>query len=286
MTNRPKIVLLFLLLLTVGCKEFPNPFEGDRVLAKVDGVTLRMMDVQSIFPRGISGEDSVQLLETYVDRWVRDQLKLQEATRIFRSSESNIERLVEQYRNTLLTHKFEQYCIDQATGDSLYTETDLQSYYLQHRGEYILDRDIVKGTVVVCPDNYRQKSKIKELLGSGSKEKKEDLKAICEKNEFSLQEVTEWTDFSDFLTLLPAKRNERYDNLLKQQGVQEMVDGNMHYYFLIADYRTAGMQSPYERVKDVVRWVVINQRKAEIVKAYEDSVYQQALPEKNITINL
>lgn len=285
MKGLAKTILAALLVLTTGCREFPNPFEGEQALAKVGKKTLRRMDVEPILPKGLSQEDSIRFLESYVDKWVRSELKLQAAEQIFKGSVSDIDQMVQDYRNSLLTRKFDQYCID-GNKDSLYTEQDLKSYYAQHKSEYTLDRAIVMGKIVCLPASYRQKKKIKELLASSGTERTEDLKALCAKNNFTLSEINQWTDFSEFLAMLPAKRNQNYAYLLDASGVQELTDGNTTYYFVITDRRLSGQIAPFERVEQMVRWAVINQRKAEIIKSWEDSIYNAALRDQTVTVNI
>ncbi len=285
MKRHLRITLLALLLALCGCREIVNPFDGEQALAKVGKKTLRRIDVEPILPKGLSSEDSLKFLESYVDKWVRTELKVQAAGRIFESSSADIELQVQQYRNSLLTRKLDQYCISEVK-DSLYTDKDIKNYYAQHKGEFTLDRNIVQARIVSIPSRYRQKNKIKELLKATSGDKLEDLRALCAKNGFSLTEINQWTDFSELLAMLPTKRNQNYNHLLEAAGVQELSDAEVTYYFIITDRRLSGQVAPLERVEEMIRWAVINQRKAEIIKSYEDSIYNAALRERTITVNI
>lgn len=285
MRNSLKIAVAAAVIMLASCREFPNPFEGDKVIARAGKATLRQMDIEKVFPGGVSGEDSLRWLESYVDRWVRDNLKLQEAERLFGSDAAD-EELVQNYRNSLMTRRLEQYFINTTAGDSLYTERDLREYYNHHKSEFVLDRTIVKGRVVAFPTAFRQKTRVKDLFGSYSGENRSDLQALADKNGFVLREVNDWTEYPQFLMLLPALRNENYDHLLRRDGVQEMVDGGTTYYFVITEALTPGMTTPYEMVSSMVRWAVSTRRKAEIVRAREDSIYNTALTEKKVVINL
>jgi hypothetical protein len=279
-----KISLMVAVVSLAACREFPNPFDGDRMIARAGKANLHQMDIEKAFPGGVSGEDSVRWVEGYVDRWVRDNLKLQEADRLFGSDEADAE-LVQNYRNSLKTRRLEQYFVN-LHGDSLYTENDLRNYYDQHKSEFVLDRAIVKGRVVALPTNFRQQSRVKELMRSYTDENRHDLEALADKNGFVLREVTDWTEYSNFLTLLPTRRNETYDGLLTKQGLQEMIDGGVTYYFVIEEALTPGMNTPYEMVSTMVRWAVATRKKAEIVRTYEDSLYNKAIVEKKAVINL
>lgn len=268
-----------------GCKEFPNPFEGDKVVARAGKATLRQIDLEKVFPVGITGEDSLRWVESYADRWVRDNLKLQEAERLFGSDAAD-EELVQNYRNSLKTRRLEQHLVSQTAGDSLYTEKDLRDYYNQYKSEFVLDRTIVKGRVVALPASFRQQNRVKELMKSYTDENRNDLRALADKNGFLLREVDEWTEYPQFLMLLPTRRNESYDRLIRREGVQEMTDGDTVYYFVISEALSPGMTSPYEMVNGMVRWAVAARRKAQIVKNAEDSLYRAAVADKRASVNL
>jgi hypothetical protein len=279
------LTLILIVLALASCKEFPNPFE-DKVIARADKATLRMSDIEKALPKGIGGEDSIRWVESYVDRWVRDCLKLHEATRIFGDDEDDITELVRNYRNSLLTRKLEQHYISKASSDSLYTENDLREYYAQHKNEFVLDRAMVKGRIISVPTSYRSKVRLKEIFHLYTPSSKQDIEALADKNGFVLCEIEQWSEFSAFLTMLPTRRNESYDELLTSGGVQEMTDGHLTYYFVITDYLKKGDATPYPMVKDMVKWAVSTRRKAEIVKQHEDSIYHVAIRERKAIINI
>jgi predicted DNA-binding transcriptional regulator AlpA len=277
---------ILIIVTMMGCKEFPNPFDGDEVLARAGKETLHRMDVEKVFPAGVTGTDSVLWIESYVDRWVRDRLKLQEAGRLFGEYSAEDEELVQNYRNTLLTRRLEQHYINSIAADSLYTETELREYYDRHKSEFVLDRPIVKGRVIALPSTFRQKSRVKDLMRDYTREGSIDLKALADKNGFVLTVLDRWMEYPKFLELLPTRRNESYDDLLKKQGIQEMIDGTTTYWFVITEALMPGMTIPYEMIHREVRVAVSTRRKADVVKAREDSIYRAALLEGNAVINL
>lgn len=268
-----------------GCKRFPNPFEGERVLARAGKETLRQMDLEAVLPVDITGADSVKWVENYVDRWVRDNLKLQEATALFGDKAAD-EELVRVYRNSLITRRLDEYFIRQSVADSLYTQRDLRDYYNNHKAEFILNRTIVKGRVVAYRVGFRQESRLRELFASWTPATAAEVQVLASKNGFTLREVTSWTEWSEFLALLPTMRNASYDNFLARGGVQEMREDGVKYLFVVDSKRVPGDVTPYEMVSEIVRQSVATRRRAEIIKASEDSIYAQALREKKAVINL
>jgi hypothetical protein len=260
-------------------------FEGERVVARAGKETLRVMDIEKASPTGITGADSVAWVENYVDRWVRDNLKLQEATRLYGENEED-EELVEAYRRSLILRRMDQNFISKAAGDSLYTEEELRDYYNSHKGEFTLDRTIVRARVVSFPTSFRQKARLKELFGRYTAESRDEVRAMVSKNNFLLDDAPEWREYSAFLEKMPTRRNANYDHLATRQGVQEMTDGDRTWFFVIDEARTRGGVNPYERVSDIVRMAVAARRRAELLKTFEDSIYQTALLEKRAMVNI
>ncbi len=280
-----RIVVLCLFVALAGCKSIPNPFEGERVLARAGKETLRQMDLEAVLPTGLVGADSVKWVENYVDRWVRDNLKLQEATQLFGDDAAD-EELVTAYRNNLISRRLDDYFISRTAGDSLYTVKDLQDYYNEHKGDFVLDRSIVKGRVVAFPSAFRQKARLKELFSSWNSDAAAEATAMAQKNALALREVNEWIEYPQFLALLPTRRNASYDDLLGRTGVQEMTDGGTTWWFVISEKRTVGETTPYEMVSEIVRQSVATRRRAEIIRACEDSIYRVALLEKKAVIHI
>ncbi|WP_418175559.1 hypothetical protein, partial [Alistipes ihumii] len=277
-----KIALLLMVTIPVSCKRFANPFAGgDKVLAEVGGEKLYVHDLSSIFTPDMAPEDSVKILGSYVDRWVKMQLKIQEAERMFESSQQDIDRMVEEYRNSLLTHKVDQYYVDKLI-DTLFTDSQIGEYYRKNQADFVLDKTLLKARVVRLPRSYGPKNKIKELMMASGEDRYQDLVDLCVKNNFELTELNGWTDFSTLLSLLPTDRTENYDDLLTTDRVSEMETSSDVYYVRILVFRRPGDRAPQESVQDLIRRVIFNQRKEEIVRAHEDSLYRHAMENKEI----
>lgn len=269
-----------------SCKRFPNPFAGnDRILAEVGDERLFAHDVESIFTPEMSGEDSLRILRSYVDRWVKKQLKIQEAERLFESSQTGIDRMVEEYRNALLTDRVDQFYVDKRL-DTLFTDAQIREYYDGNRSDFILDKTLVKGCVVRVPRHYGKKNKLRELMLATSGDKYQDMVDWCAKNDLELTELNSWTDFSTLLSLLPAEKGRDYDFLLATNKINELETRDHLFYVRISALRRAGDYAPPESVSDVIRRVLFNKRKEEIVRAHEDSLYRVAEENREIVVNI
>lgn len=105
MNLRAKIAVVAASVFLAGCREMPGYFASDTTLARAGGKQLQLRDVESVVPKGVTGEDSAAFMKVYVDRWVRKQLKLKEAETLFSASGDDIDKMVEEYRQALLIRK-------------------------------------------------------------------------------------------------------------------------------------------------------------------------------------
>ncbi len=286
MARIAKISLIVVVLVLLGaCRELPLPFEYDRVVAQVGDKKLRESDIQSIYAQAATAEDSTALLEIYVDRWVKKELKLRAAENLFRDSEEAIEAMVAEYRNSLLTRRLDQYYVDQEL-DTLFTDAQIEEYYNRHPSDFRLDRTVVRGRQMLMPSNFRQASKLREAMRSTSDEKLQDWRDMCQKNGIEIQEYSSWVDFSEFLSTLPTSRGRKYEELLKKDALQEMRVDDGRYYFVITEIRRAGDAAPLERVRETIKRILFNQRQSEIIRAHEEQIYEEALASGELRISL
>lgn len=281
--------LVYIILLTVvsfaSCKRFPDLFADEQLLAEVNGKQLLLYDIESIFTPGMSPEDSVKLLESYVDQWVKKQLKITEAERLFEGSEADMERMVEEYRASLLTYKMDQFFVDGKI-DTVMTDAQIDEYYQQHKAEYVLDRAIIKARIVKLPAGYRQTAQLKTLMNSSRSDDYQDFVDICIKNGFELTEFNSWSNYSDLLLSIPSEKDFDYDNMLVENKLFEFKAGNSIYLVKITDRRKAGDYQPVENVKGTIQRLIFNERKQDIIRNYEDSLYVNAVQNKKIKIKI
>lgn len=287
MNLRTKIAIVAavaVLALAVGCQELPGYLAGEAPLARVDDAELLADDARVALPAGISGEDSVAFMKVYIDRWVRQQLKLQEAETLFSvAAGDDIERLVEEYRQTLLIRKLDQLYVDRSI-DTTFTAEQIETYYNDHKSDFRLDRTLVKGRIVRF-EGLRQAQKVHDLLGSRSASAQQDLRDICEKNNFEIADFGgQWVDFAEFLSHLPVVRSNNYDTVLASVAVQKMRDSRYHYYFRLDEVRREGEPIPLERLHQTIQRILFTQRQGEIVRAHEEELLLRGMQDGTVRV--
>ena len=274
-----KISVFVMLLGAVSCRELPDYLMGDDVLARVGGELLTVQDISDVVPSNLKGDDSLSFVKQYTDKWLVRQLKVNEADELFSGTEKDIEKLVEDYRQTLLTSKVDQYYIDQQMSDDV-SQEDITEYYNTHKSQFLLDRTLVKGRILRFDATYRQSTKLKTQMQKAATSQNDDkaFSDLCAKNNFLLiDNRSEWVNFADFLSNLPIPQSQNNEPLLDKMGVQELKIGSDRYYFDFTSVCRKGNVAPLEIVSDNIRRILITQRRSQIIKSHEEQILKSAL---------
>lgn len=265
-----------------GCH---RDFRRSEIAAKAGDKVLTLAEVAAAVPAGLAPEDSLRASAAYVETWVRRQAKLMEAERILVDQQPDIEAMVEEYRNSLLTYRLDRYYIDRMV-DTVMSDSLVSRYYDAHRQEFKLNRDIVKGMILTVPASFRMRTRIRELMGADGEERQQDFRDMAAKNNLPLVTLDEWTSYDEFWKQLPAAlhTDENRQKVLATRRVVELNDGTNLYYVRLTDHLGKGATAPLSWTADVIRNILYNQRSGDVLREKEDSLYQAALENEEARI--
>lgn len=281
------IVLLVVATMFAACGNggnFSGGANGKRVVAQVDDKELMVRDILADMPEGLTGIDSATFVRMYTDNWVLNQLKLSRAKEVL-TSQKDIDRLVEDYRQSLIIRQLDQYYVDKEIETDI-TPRQISAHYRLHASQFKLDHDKVRGIIVRVPDNFRNTSALSEALRNVSGEGMVELNAFVEKHSLQITDLsTSWVLFSDFLSYLPTVRTRSYDNLLQTAKVQSMKSDDVIFYFTITDIARKGNTAPLETVEEDIRRMLYAERSSDIVKNYEQALKYEAVQSGRVSVD-
>ncbi len=257
--------------------------KDNELLASVGDKELYLEDVKSIFTKNMSPKDSLALLNAHVNSWIKRTIKLQEAEKMFKEKQEDIEALVQDYRNALLTSKYNQ-AITTAVDTSI-TKEQIKNYYTTNLEQFRLVGPIVKARIVAFPAAYRQQKKLKEILLSQKEEDYYDLQDLVKKQSFKYNEFNSWTYFKDVLENIPFTDKD-FDAFLSKNNFYQVGNEDIIYMMVILNHKKTGDYIPIEMVENTIRRAIVNKRLTDHIRQVEDSIYQQALYEHLIKINV
>lgn len=283
-----KIILmasvLGLLLLGWSCK--PHMYDkSETVLAKAGEHYLYLSDLEYNMPKNISGTDSIQLINSMVNNWVRQELLLQYADRNLPDSLKDFSEQLKTYENSLLIYEYKKRYVEQRT-DTVIELDELEKYYEEHLQEFQLKDNIVQFVFIKIPIQSEMVEQARELIENMNDTSMDRtmLRDFCEKNavDFYLNDE-HWISFTDLLKQVPLEvfNQEIY---LKNNKFIEIKDHPYWYFIYLKNFKIKEDVSPFDFQKERIRSIILNKRKIQLLNSLEKNVYENAAENKHFEI--
>ena len=270
------IILIFSFL--SGCTYFSKSSPGDGVVAKVGNKLLLRRELSSALRGGITKTDSVNQAKDYINRWVKQELMLLMAEENLSEDQKDVQRELDEYRTSLIIHRYQQKLISQNL-DTVLTDSDIRQFYDLHPEKFILEQHIVKAIYIEVPKNVAKVDQLKRWMSTL------DDKSRTELEKYSFQFATkfdyfneQWIDFNQIRSRMPVSITNS-DATLRRNSFIETYEGNKYYLAAVKDFRLKGEKAPFEFVKDGIANLILNNRKMELIEELQKNIYQKGKKE-------
>ena len=276
-------ILLWWIAVLSGCTQLET-MNREKPLASVYDKNLYLSEIHDIFPSNVSPQDSLLILQNYVDKWIKKQLILQKAELNLTDEQKDVRQQLEEYRSSLLIFKYEQSLILQKL-DTIILPEEIEAYYNEYSSNFILDEIIVKALYIKLPSDAPDLYRVRQLYRSEREEDFRELESYCYQYAVKYDYFNDdWIPFRSITDELPDEiRNP--ESTLRSYRFIEQQDSAFIYFVNIREYLLTSSVSPLEYVEDNIRSIILNQRKVRFVKELENNIYLDALNKGNFTIN-
>lgn len=272
--------LLLLLLLLSGCGHSADQqaHADDKLLARVYDKNLYASDLQDAVPPGATRDDSMLLVNAYVQRWMRDQLLMYEAERNI-PKDIDIDQLVRDYRASLVRFNFEEKIIAEKL-DSTVSESELQAYYENNKEQFQLENTILQCQLLKFPLNAPQ-TELNKLWNSRNPADETRLQALAKQwSALALLDRRKWYKIDEIAALLP-KGTLTADNVgSRREGT--LSDGGYRYYYRVLETVRGKETAPLDYVREQASKVILHKRKQQVLEKWKEDLYQKELKRENV----
>lgn len=273
----------FLIILAVfsGCARDTD--NGETIVARVGEKKLYLSDVSSVVPAGTEKEDSTVIVDDYIRKWVKKELLIQKAEENLSPEQKNLNREIEEYRNSLIIYKYKNELVKQRM-DTVVTDAQIEEYYQNHQDNFNLSRNIVKAIFIKVPQEFANPQQIKSLCGDTSVEGLNELREYCLQyaKGFDIF-IDNWVDFEAVLKNIPQEITDP-EQFLKRNSLIELTDADYYYLVGIQDYKLRNEIAPVDFVRENIRSLILNRRKIEFLKQMEENVYKEGIQKDKFKI--
>ncbi len=278
-----KIAVLLFLLLNLGCQYFDKQ-PDDTIIAKAGKHTLYKVDLTFLNTEGLSTEDSLQLVTTYINKWATQKLLMDQAIRNLSKEKINsYNELIENYKTDLYTKGYLDILATQALNTNI-KEQEYDYFYNQNKDNFLLNEELIKLRYVHIGTDNSSRAKLKQQLERFNETDQKELeeKAIQYKS-FSLNDSV-WVQANLVKDLISAVNNDNYNQLLKKSNNLELQDSLGVYLIFVKEVLKRNEQAPLEYVKQTIEQIILNRRKLEIIKNLEKDLLKDAIKSKKFEI--
>ena len=234
---------------------------------------------------GLSEEDSMRVAQQYINQWAKDVV-LYEEVRSKKADLGNteIDRMVEDYRRALYTQAYEQYLVTRRMPKTVSDSAAMQ-IYTQMPERFQLNESIIRGILVIVPPDAPKIDKLRKWLGdmnngktdAATGEALDNIEKYAYQNASGYQLFTDrWMTTTEIMNYIPIERND-LENQLKSKNRIEVTDSLKTYLLQVTDKRMRGEQMPMEYARPEIEKIVLSARQVEFLQKERERLYNEAI---------
>ncbi|MEP7170682.1 MAG: hypothetical protein ABI855_15025 [Bacteroidota bacterium] len=279
-------VFITVIILLSACGYFKKEKDKEgkhATVARVFDKYLYKDEIAKMVPAKTSHEDSVMMVKSFIDNWIRQNVVLHKAETNLSDDEKNVDKRLEEYRNSLITYIYESELIRQKL-DTVVTDEEVEKYYNTNPRNFELKDNIIKAIYVKTKKNAPKLDKLREWYKSDKTKDILLLEEYCHQfaTDFSLDDKT-WLLFDDLLKKIPIKTYDK-EEYLKNNRFIEVEDTSDIYFVNIKGFMIKESVSPLSFEKENIRSLIINKRKQLLIQDMEKAAYDQAVDNNDFEI--
>lgn len=270
---------LIIIMFFSSCQE--KKTDRGEIIVSVYGKNLYKTDLDDIFYEGISYNDSILRSKVYIDKWVRDQLLINQAEKNIEPSQLDFSKRLEEYRTSLIINKYETELINQNLDNEI-TEEQILEYYTKNSDEFRLNRDIAKVVIVTMPKDHNQRWNIMNLMRNHDSIMVDSITTMAEKYAVTYDmNIDEWRNINDVMEQYDLKVKDT-KTFLNKNKFMIVYDDLYTTYIRFCECRYVAELTPCELETERIKYIILNNRKKELLEKLYDDLYSKALQDKAV----
>lgn len=268
--------LYVLLIVLFACNTKTTKDENRKALARVNTSYLYEDDIKDVVPYGTSEKDSLDLVKKYIDNWVRETLVIQKAESNLTEDQKDVEKQLQDYRNSLITFAYEKELVNQKL-DTVITDAEIEEYYNNNKANFELKDNIIRVVYIKVNKTAPDMKKLQNWYKSDDPKDKELLTSYCHQfaANFYLDDNS-WLFFDDLLKEIPIQTYNK-ELFLQNNRLVEVSDSVYNYFVNIKGFQIRNSISPISFEKENIRNIILNKRKLQLIAKMKEDVYTDAV---------
>ena len=274
-------LVCFIAVLLMQCTK--SEVVEEITVAQVGEKKLFQSEISNIIPDEVKDQDSVQMANDYIRKWVKQELLINKANENLSLEQKNLTKEIEEYRNSLIIYKYKNELMNQQM-DTIVTQRQIEQYYSSNPDNFKLNRTIVKAIFIKVPNNVANPKLLKELVDDTSNEGINALREYCIQYAKGFDFFNNnWVEFEIVKRNIPGEIADEGQFLARNNQI-ELKDSDYYYLVNFHDYKLQNELAPIGYVENNIKNLILNRRKIEFLKQVEENVYKEGIRQNKFKI--
>ncbi|MBK5208395.1 MAG: peptidyl-prolyl cis-trans isomerase [Flavobacteriaceae bacterium] len=280
-----RLVYLFLLSLIFlqSCNYFTFKKDTRQAVARVNDTYLYKDDLMAVFAKNITKEDSVTLVNNYINSWIKQQLLLSKAQLNLENKTGEFEDLVKKYREDLFINSYKEAVVKQYL-DTVITDDDIDQFYLNNNELFKLNEELIKFKYIKIGKDVLNKNELIKLFKSTKKSDFVNLKKKVIFLQSHHLNDSIWIKYNDLINEIPIFKTEDKKQLLKKDNFIQKEDSLSLYLATIKEVLQSNEIAPKSYITPTVKQMILHQRKLLLLKNIEETLINDAIKKQQFEI--
>ena len=250
--------------------------KDDSIIAKVGEYELKKSDLDNVIPFNISESDSVEFIENFISNWIINKSLFEKAEINLTELEINeIKNSTNNYYEELIIDKYRSKLL-MNNSDTIVTYDEIQNYYNENIGNFLLSNDILKARYVKLNNKNYNLREIKRRFRRFNSQDKIFFDSISiQISNYFLSDST-WINSELFFRKIPILSEDEIKRIVKNNLYFVKEDSLDVYLIKVNDYKKVDDVAPIDYIYDRIEEILQNRKKVDFIKKFEKEILDNA----------
>ena len=277
-----RFIVYLIVFLISSCNLFEN--KPLRAIAKYKSNYLFFEDIKKYIPKNLSEKESLVLIENEIAKWAKNHILIEQANiNLDNEKKNQLLVMAKEYSDELFSFHYKEKIV-KSLMDTVVNQNSIDEYYKQNKINYKLNEDIVKARFIKISNENFEIPNIRNRFRRFNKSDISFLDSIS--LQFSAYSFNDsiWINKDVFFSKLPEVRDYVKNNIVKKNLFYQLEDSLELYLIKVSESALRNTIAPIDYLEPTLRQILINKRKLEFIRNFENELYIDAIQTKELEI--
>lgn len=278
--KRFKVYIIVFLI--SSCNLFEN--KPVRAIAKYKSNYLFFEDIKKYIPKNLSEKESLVLIENQIAKWAKNHILIEQANiNLDNEKKNQLLVMAKEYSDELFSFHYKEKIV-KSLMDTVVNQNSIDEYYKQNKINYKLNEDIVKARFIKISNENFEIPNIRNRFRRFNKSDISFLDSIS--LQFSAYSFNDsiWLNKDVFFSKFPEVRDYVKNNIVKKKLFYQLEDSLELYLIKVSESALRNTIAPKDYLEPTLRQILVNKRKLEFIRNFENELYIDAIQTKELEI--